>query len=247
MLKRLWKKFKDAQTNKNILKDEAKFLKDTDRYDFFGYFNNPERELPVFITEGKVEDGCKIGEFIYVYTPKMLEHCVKYLTEDAKLREAQDIESFNKKCNKLAERAIYQNESWEYVIRQMSKYLETFKKAKKHEKTVLKRNSIYECFDSGSDLDVWVPFFYTYEDKDTYPKFSEGWVATPKILKHCVEYMSDDLKQYFAKYNDIFIGNCRFIMNSDKDELFLKEDWQDMINSLVEYLQEYNINNENNV
>ena len=247
MLKRLWKKIKDAKINKNILKDETKFLKDTDRYNFFGYFMNQEREMPVFITEGEVKDDCRMGEFIYVYTPKMLEHCVKYLTEEAKLKEAQDIESFKKKCNKLSERAIYQNESWEYKIKSLSTYLQDFKKAKKHEKTVLKRNNIYECFDLGSNLDVWVPFFYTYEEKARYPKFSERWVATPKILKHCVEHMSDSLKQHYAKYPDRFIENCEFIMNSDKDELFLKEDWQNMIKSLVEYLNEYNKININNI
>ena len=83
--------------------------------------------------------------------------------------------------------------------------------------------------------------------KSTYAQFEEGWVATPKILKHCVEHMSDSLKQHYAKYPDRFIENCEIIMNSDEDELFLKEDWQDMINSLVKYLKEYNKINENNV
>jgi len=247
MLKRLWKKLKDAKINKNILKDEAKFLKDTDRYNFFGYFMDEERELPVFITEGEVKDNCRTGEFVYVYTSKMLEHCVKHLTEDAKLKEAQDVESFKKKCTKLSERAIYQNESWEYKIKSLITYLQDFKKSKAHEKQVLAKKQKYKEFNCLYDSDI--PAFYTYKvvNGNLDLKCCENWIATPKILKHCVEHMSDDLKQFFAMHSDRFIERCEVIMLSDIDDLFLEQDWEDMINSLVEYLKEYTKTNENNV
>lgn len=247
MLKKLYKKIKDAKINRNILKDEAKFLKDTDRYDFFGYFMDEERELPVFITEGEVKDNCRMGEFIYVYTPKMLEHCVKYLTEEAKLKEAQNIEYFKKKCNKLAERAIYQEESWEYKIKSLITYLKDFKKAKAHEEKVLAKNQTYKEFNCLYDSDI--PAFYTYKvvNGNLDLKCCENWVATPKILKHCVEHLSDNSKQYFAKHPDMFMLECEMIMLADIDDLFLEKDWEDMIKSLIEYLNEYNKTDINNV
>ena len=82
--------------------------------------------MPVVITECEVNDDCRVGEFVYVYTPKMLEHCVNYLTEEAKSNEAQDIESFKNKCYKLADRAIYQQESWEDMINYLAEYLLQF-------------------------------------------------------------------------------------------------------------------------
>ena len=40
MLKKLINRLKENKTNKNIFKDEAKFLKDTARYNCFEYFMN---------------------------------------------------------------------------------------------------------------------------------------------------------------------------------------------------------------
>jgi len=244
-------RIKENKINKDILKDEAKFLKDTDRYDFFGYFRDEERELPVFITEGKVEDDCRMGEFIYVYTPKMLKHCVKYLTEDAKLKEAQDIEYFKKKCNKLAERAIYQEESWEGMISSLVSYLQEFKKAKDYEAKVLANNDTFDKFDGVlNDVDN-IPQFYSYNDELTNGhldlKCYENWIATPKILKHCVEHLSDDAKHHEATYIADFMYKCISLMFLDSDKLFLEQEWDDTLDILVDYLEEYKKANENNV
>jgi hypothetical protein len=94
-------------------------------YDFFGYFNSDE-ESPFFSTPTKHKDGIEVGTFVYVYTPKMLKHCVTHLTNERKVDESLDIENFVKMCNQIAKSSKYQEESWEDTINELVEHLKPY-------------------------------------------------------------------------------------------------------------------------
>lgn len=120
---------KKEQLIKEIKEYETDFLNRNKNatYDFFGYFMD-EGELPFFSTPTKNKGEIEVGTFLYVCTPKMLEHCVTHLTEDRKLSEAEHIEDFVSKCKRFSKSAKYQEESWEEKIDELVKYLKSYQK-----------------------------------------------------------------------------------------------------------------------
>ena len=141
MLKKLLAKFKKKKIQeeqktqltekekliKEIKEHEAKFLKKykNTTFDFFGYFMD-EGESPFFSTPTKDRGGISVGNFVYVYTPQMLKHCVTHLTDKRKIDEALDIEDFVSMCNQIATNCKYQEESWEDTINELVEYLKPY-------------------------------------------------------------------------------------------------------------------------
>jgi len=121
MLKKIFAGRKE-KNNKALKKIESELLKKDNKYHFFGYLYD-EREIPCFVTELESEKNTSFREFVYVLTPKMLEHCVKNFTDDAILNESNNIEQFQHKCNIIAKNALYQEENWDEMIDCLTDYL----------------------------------------------------------------------------------------------------------------------------
>lgn len=101
---------------------EKEFLEQNLTFDFFGFLNFGD-EIPVF-----VEKSCEEleAEIVYPYTPTMLKYCVKNLTKESKISEASDLDFFKEKCNIIAKKALYQEESWEDTINYLSSYIKEY-------------------------------------------------------------------------------------------------------------------------
>ena len=115
----------EAENNPHA-KYEAEVLSMNCVYTSFSYIMDEETEIPAFFTS-PYED-CDPGRGIHVYavTPKMLKHCVNFLSDEAKLHEKKYLSSFIRKCKKLALSSMYQVEKWDKPIEELTEYIKNF-------------------------------------------------------------------------------------------------------------------------
>ena len=125
------KSLKEKFLNSRIKAYEKRFLTKNEgvTYRFFGYVGYDIGDIPVFVKKKTVDAGGRLGfvevsELVWVFTPKMLEHCVLNLTNEAKLNLKDDIGYFYDMCTEIANESKYNAEGWEDTINMLAKHIE---------------------------------------------------------------------------------------------------------------------------
>ncbi len=99
-------------------------------YNFFGVVDM-NLHVPGFEV---VYDGrkCSKNRKVFAYTPKLLKHCVRNLTDEAKMEEAEYIDDFKRKCMRNAKKSIIPTEKWQKTIDELVDYLKEYSEDKKN-------------------------------------------------------------------------------------------------------------------
>lgn len=104
---------------------EQEALSIQDKYICFGYTMGAEQEMPKFFSEveSTENENVSVVRFMHCATPKILEHCVRNLTDEAKKEEAKNLSNFKTKCNEISDFAVYQEEDWFSTINRLVNYI----------------------------------------------------------------------------------------------------------------------------
>ena len=104
---------------------EREALSNTDKYICFGFAMGHDNEMPKFFSEVQPTENEDVSVVRYMHcaTPKILEHCVRHLTEEAKREEAKNLSNFKSKCCEISDYAVYQEEDWFGTINRLVNYI----------------------------------------------------------------------------------------------------------------------------